>query len=196
MTLKARFPNHKDLQNMLWTHSQKNQTWPQVSISFPHSCLENRNSFGECLTLGKLRAAPIKQRVGRKQLSKKTSELVTDPAEIKQLAPPWITANLTRILYRHCTPPEKQTDETLDSIYAWLWRRQTWEYLVIPKIPLGRAAWPSSMSTENLDFRPNSQANHYCFYFKSKTNSPSSCFWSSSPQQEQDFVQKPSGTNV
>lgn len=186
MTLNAEFPNPKDLQNMLWIDSPTTQTWPWACISFPHSCLENRNTFGERLMLEKLRVAPIKQRVGRKQLRKKTSELVTDAAEIKQLAPPWITANLTRTSYRHCAPPEKQTDKTLDSIYLWLWRRQTWEYLVnpVPKITLGRAAWPSSTSTEKLDFRPNLQANHYCFYFKNKPNSSSSCFWSSSPQQE------------
>lgn len=79
-----------------------------------------------------------------------------------------------------------KADKTLDSIYLWLWRRQTWEYLVnpVPKITLGRAAWPSSTSTEKLEFRPNLQANHYCFYFKNKPNSSSSCFWSSSPQQE------------
>lgn len=65
-----------------------------------------------------------------------------------------------------------------------------------PQIPLGRAAWPSSMSTENPDFRPDLQANDDSFYFKSKPGSSSSCFWSSSPQHEQDFAQKPPGTKI
>lgn len=163
-----------------------------MCISFPHSSLENRNSLGSVWCWKSSELSP-ENRVGCKQLAKKTSELVTDAAEIKQLALLWITANLTTPSYRHRAPPEKQTDKALDSMYLQLWRRQIWEYLVnpVPKILLGRAAWPSSTSTENLlwktDFRPDLQANHHCFCFKRKPNSFASCFWSSSPQQEQGF---------